>query len=146
EQAVAIARANSVLQEEPVQLASVPSYGEVSWRTPIRVNAMDVPVQEKVDLLMAVNEPALGGGATFINSSISAVNEQKYFGSTDGTYVDQDFHRIWPTCTVTVTARQTGRYKTRDALSAPSGLGYEYMQAGSGRPGATALYGNRYDM
>ncbi|MFN2315819.1 MAG: TldD/PmbA family protein [Gemmatimonadales bacterium] len=146
ERAVAIARANAILQTEPVQLAPVASYGEVSWRTPIQVNAMEVPIQEKVDLLMAVNEAALSGGATFINSALSAVNEQKYFGSTDGTYADQDIHRIWPTFTVTVTDRQSGRYQTRDALSAPSGLGYEYLQPGSGRPGTTALYGNRYDM
>ncbi|MEJ7662805.1 MAG: hypothetical protein WKG07_26220 [Hymenobacter sp.] len=27
------------------------------------------------------------------------VNEQKYFASTDGSYIDQDVHRIWPTFT-----------------------------------------------
>lgn len=146
ERAVAIAKANAILQTEPVRLAPVPSYGEVTWRTPILINAMEVPVQEKVDLLLAANDAALGAGATFINSSLSVVNEQKYFGSTDGTYADQDIHRIWPTFTVTVTDRQSGRFQTRDALSAPSGLGYEYLQAGAGRDGTTALYGNRYDM
>jgi len=146
ERAVAIARANAILQTEPVRLAPVPSYGEVHWRTPIRTNAMEVPIQEKVDLLMAVNEAALGAGATFVNSSIAVVNEQKYFGSTDGTYADQDVHRIYPNFTVTATDRQSGRFQTRNALSAPTGLGWEYLQPGSGRPGATALYGLRYDM
>jgi len=144
--AVAIAKANAKLQTEPVRLAAVPAYGEVAWKSPILKNAMDVPVQEKVDLLLAVNAAALAGGARFVNSAISIVNEQKYFASTDGTYADQDVHRIWPTFTVTATDPASGRFQTRDALSAPVGLGYEYLQAGSGRPGPTAMYGPRYDM
>ena len=144
--AVAIARANAKLQTEPVRLAPVPAYGEVSWKSPIQKNAMEIPVQEKVDLLLAVNAAALAAGARFVNSAISVVNEQKYFASTDGTYADQDVHRIWPTFTVTATDPATGRFQTRDALSAPIGLGWEYLQAGSGRPGPTAMYGLRYDM
>ncbi|HJR34350.1 MAG TPA: TldD/PmbA family protein [Gemmatimonadales bacterium] len=144
--AVAIAKANARLQTEPVRLAPVPGYGEVSWKSPIQKNAMEIPVQEKVDLLLAVNAAALGAGARFVNSAISVVNEQKYFASTDGTYADQDLHRIWPTFTVTATDPATGRFQTRDALSAPIGLGWEYLQAGSGRPGPTAMYGLRYDM
>ena len=54
-EAVAIARANAPLQERPVQLAPTVGHGEVSWQTPIRKNAMRVPISEKVDLLMAVN-------------------------------------------------------------------------------------------
>ena len=144
--AVAIAKANARLQTEPVRLAPVPAYGEVSWKSPIQKNAMEIPVQEKVDLLLAVNAAALAAGARFVNSAISVVNEQKYFASTDGTYADQDVHRIWPTFTVTATDPATGRFQTRDALSAPIGLGWEYLQAGSGRPGPTAMYGLRYDM
>ena len=144
--AVAIAKANAKLQTEPVRLAPVASYGEVAWKSPIVKNAMEVPVQEKVDLLLAVNAAALAGGARFVNSAISVVNEQKYFASTDGTYADQDIHRIWPTFTVTATDPASGKFQTRDALSAPVGLGYEYLQAGSGRAGPTAMYGQRYDM
>jgi TldD protein len=144
--AVAIARANARLQTEPVRLAPVPAYGEVSWKSPIQKNAMEIPVQEKVDLLLAVNAAALAAGARFVNSAISVVNEQKYFASTDGTYADQDVHRIWPTFTVTATDPASGRFQTRDALSAPIGLGWEYFQSGSGRPGPTAMYGLRYDM
>ena len=35
------------------------------------------------------------GGANFVNSAMLAVNEQKYFASTDGSYIDQDLHRLW---------------------------------------------------
>ena len=76
--------------------------GEVSWRTPIKKNAMDVPIADKVDLLMGVNEAAFGAGASFVNSLLFLVNEQKYFASSDGSYIDQDVHRIWAPITVTL--------------------------------------------
>src|SRR5690606_34530916 len=92
EKAVAVAKANSRIQGEPVQLAPQKGYGEVSWKTPIERNAFEVPVKEKVDLLLNANGIAMGAGASFVNSVIFAVNEQKYFASTDGSYIDQDVH------------------------------------------------------
>jgi TldD protein len=50
QQAVAIAKANSKFQKEPVKLALAKSYGEVVWKTPIQKNAFEVPVSEKTDL------------------------------------------------------------------------------------------------
>ena len=148
EQAVAIAKANAKIQEEPVQLAPNPGHGEVTWRTPIKKNAFEVPISEKVDLLMAVNAAAMKNGANFINSFLFLVNEQKYFASTDGSYIDQDIHRLWPNFTVTAIDPQKGKFQTRDALSAPVGMGWEYMSGapGSKIAGVTARYGNNYDM
>src|SRR5690606_8208278 len=57
-QATAIAKANSSLQTTPVQLAPVKGVGEVSWATPIKKNAMEVPISEKVELLLGVNSAA----------------------------------------------------------------------------------------
>ena len=125
--AVAMAKANAKTQKEPVQLAPQKGYGEVSWRTPIKQNAFEVPVAQKAELLLAANAAALANGANFVNSSLFQVNEQKYFASTDGSYIDQDIHRIWPTFTVTAIDRGSGKFKTRDALSSPMGLGYEYL-------------------
>ncbi|RZK45350.1 MAG: TldD/PmbA family protein, partial [Hymenobacter sp.] len=119
QQAVAMARANARIQKEPVQLAPQKGYGEVSWKTPIVRNAFEVPVKEKVDLLLAANAAAAANGASFMSSSLFQINEQKYFASTDGSYIDQDIHRIWPTFSVTVVDRAAGKFKTRDALSAP---------------------------
>ena len=56
---------------------------------------MEVPIKEKVDLLLGVNAAAMNAGANFVNSMLFLVNEQKYFASTDGSYIDQDVHRIW---------------------------------------------------
>ncbi len=149
ELAVAIAKENSRLLTEPVKLAPQKGYGEVSWKAPIEKNAFEVPIKEKVDLLLSVNGAAMQGGADYINSILFMVNEQKYFASTDGSYIDQDIHRIWPTFFITKINKETGKFETRNALSAPMGMGYEYLDARSQDKIQTAsgiLYKGRYDM
>ena len=126
-QAVAIAKANSKFQTDPVKLAPVQSHGEVSWKAPIQKNAFEVPVSEKVDLLLSANAAAMEAGASFVNSNLFMVNEQKYFASTEGSYIDQDIHRLWPTFTVNAINRAEGMFKSRSAMSAPVGRGWEYL-------------------
>ncbi|NEU07306.1 TldD/PmbA family protein [Flavihumibacter sp. R14] len=146
--AVQIAKVNSKLLTEPVRLAPQKGYGEVSWKSPIEKNAFEVPIKEKTDLLLAVNDAALKGGATFVNSSLFLVNEQKYFASTEGSYIDQDIHRLWPTFTVTKTDAKTGKFETRNALSSPMGMGYEYLipKKEEEIKSVDILYKNRYNM
>jgi TldD protein len=149
-EAVAIAKANAKYQTEPVQLAPNKGVGEVSWATPIKRSAMEVPIKEKVELLMSVNGAALKAGADYIRSIIFAVNEQKYFASTDGSYIDQDVHRIWAPMRVTAIDKASGKFRERNGLSAPMGLGYEYLDPKpSGRialPGGAVVYSGSYDM
>ncbi|MFV1450927.1 TldD/PmbA family protein [Maribacter sp. HS] len=150
EQAVAIAKANSKIQKEPVKLAPVNAYGEVSWKTPIKKDFKEVPVSEKVDLLLSANAAALDNGANFVNSALFMVNEQKYFASTDGSYIDQDIHRLWPTLRVTAVDKAAGTFKTRENMSAPVGMGYEYLDGLESEkidgPAGLRLYRNSYDM
>jgi TldD protein len=149
-QAAEIARANSVHQTTPVQLATVKGVGEVSWATPIRKNSMAVPVKDKVDLLLTVNAAAMKAGADFVSSRLFLVNEQKYFASTDGSYIDQDIHRIWAPFDVTAIDKASGKFRGRDGLSAPMGMGYEYLDGDpSGKyvaPNGVVNYGASYDM
>ncbi len=149
-QATTIAKANARVQAAEVQFAKAPGVGEVSWRTPMRKNAMQVPLKEKVDLLLGVNAAATNAGASFVNSTLFIVNEQKYFASTDGSYIDQDVHRIWAPLTVTAIDKASGKFRTREGLSAPMGMGFEYLDgAASGKvttPNGVVNYGNSYDM
>jgi TldD protein len=149
EQAAAIARANASIQTRPVQLAPTPSVGEVRWQTPIRRNAMAVPIQDKVELLLALNAAALNAGADYINSTLFLVNEQKYFASSDGSFIDQDIHRIWLPFTATAIDKASGRFRTRAGLSSPMGMGYEFLD-GDARgkvqlPGGITAYRDSYD-
>ena len=149
-QAVAIAKANSRIQKEPVKLAPVQGYGEVSWKTPLTKDFKEVPVSEKVELLLQANAAAMDNGANFVNSALFMVNEQKYFASTEGSYIDQDVHRIWPTFGVTAIDREAGKFKSRQAMSAPMGMGYEYMDGLASEkiqgPEGLQLYRNSYDI
>ncbi|WP_225043124.1 TldD/PmbA family protein [Xanthomonas campestris] len=148
-QAVAIAKANARLGGTPVQLAPVTPAGQVSWKTPIKKNAMEVPLQDKVALLMDVNAAALNAGATFVASRMFAINEQKYFASSDGSYIDQDVHRLWLPFTVTAVDKASGKFRTRDGLSSPMGMGYEYLDGDPAEkyrlPGGLIGYGRSYD-
>jgi len=148
EKAVAVAKANSKFQTDPVQLAPVAGTGEVSWQTPIVKNAMEIPIKEKVDLLMEVNNAALNNGANYITSVLFLVNEQKYFASTEGSYIDQDIHRLWSP--FFATGIGASGFKQRTGLGNPVGMGYEYLD---GKPedqievqGANVGYGWSYDM
>ncbi|HEU4774027.1 MAG TPA: TldD/PmbA family protein, partial [Lysobacter sp.] len=149
-QAAAIARANAKVQTEPVQFAKAPGYGEISWRTPIRKNAMEVPIQHKAELLLGVNAAAMAAGASFVNSTLFSINEQKYFASTDGSYIDQDVHRIWAPMSVTAIDSASGKFRTRSGLSAPMGLGFEYLDGNAADktvlPCGVTVYGKSYDM
>jgi len=146
--AVAIAKENARLQSEPVQLIAQKGQGEVSWKTPIEKNGFDVPIKEKTDLLLSVNDAAMKGGANYMSSIIFLVNEQKYFASTDGSYIDQDIHRIWPVFSATKVDSKSGKFITRQSLSAPRGMGYEYLipRESDKIKGLTTLYRDRYDM
>jgi len=146
--AVAVAKANAKIGGKPVDLAPQKGYGEVSWKAPIERNAFEVPIKEKVELLLAANAIATKGGANFVNSGISMINEQKYFASTDGSYIDQDIHRISPNFQVTKTDYTTGEFQSQPGLSAPMGLGYEYLTPMESEKvkGVVTRYKQRYDM
>ncbi len=151
-EAVAVAKANARLQVEPVQLATQKGYGEVSWRSPIEQNALGVPIREKADLLLTAASAALKSGAKYVQGSLFLVEEQKYFASTEGSYIDQDIHRTWPSFVATAVDSASGAFQERRSLGAPVGRGWEYLSGGpagklSGPPGTEVmLYGNTYDM
>ena len=150
-QAVAIAKANAKLQIEPVRLAPVKGLGEVSWATPIKKDWRTVPIKEKAELLIAANKAGMDAGASFMQSMMFQVNQQKYFASTDGSYVDQDVHRLWVPVTATSVDKATNKFRSRQGLSAPVGMGYEYLDARAedkvkAAGGVCTLYKNSYDL
>jgi len=146
--AVAVAKANAKFQTSPVRLAPVKGVGDVTWRTPIRKNAFEVPIAEKVDLLMDVNNAAMENGASFINSVLFQVNEKKFFASTDGSFIDQDVHRLWAPFFATAVGEDG--FKTRSGLGNPVGMGYEYLDGDAAEQirvsGANIGYRYSYDM
>jgi TldD protein len=134
-----------------VRLAPVKGVGEVAWATPIKKDWRAVPVKEKAEMLIAANKAGLDAGASFMTANLFQVNQQKYFASTDGSYIDQDIHRLWAPLTATAVDKATGKFRSRAGLAPPVGMGYEYFDV---RPehkvqaagGVTTLYKVGYDI
>ncbi|NRR32125.1 TldD/PmbA family protein [Oxalobacteraceae bacterium] len=150
-QAVAIAKANARLQTEPVQLAPQKGLGEVAWATPFTKDWRAVPIKDKADMLIAANQAGLDAGASFMRSLLFQVNQQKYFASTDGSYIDQDIHRLWSPLTATAVDKASNRFRTRDGLSSPASMGFEFFDAKPEHKiraagGVATLYKGGYDL
>lgn len=128
--AVEIARANSILQDRPITLAPEPTHIDV-WQTPITRDPFKVPVQSKIDLLLAANESALAAQKApyriFVTSRLNFVKEEKFFANTEGSRIEQIIVRSWPSATVTAVDTETRKFQSRGALSQPMGMGYEYV-------------------
>lgn len=125
-EAVTIAKANAKLQREPVTLAPTASHVD-SWSTPIKVNPFNVPIEEKVELLLAINREALKAqGTRFCESSLFQTNEKKFFASTEGSFIDQDIFRVWPSFEVTAVSSDGADFQSRASYAQPMGRGYEY--------------------
>jgi TldD protein len=150
-QAVAIAKANARLQSEPVRLAPVKGVGEVAWATPIVRDWRTVPIKDKAELLIAANKAGMDAGASFMQSMLFQVQQQKYFASTDGSYIDQDIQRLWAPFSATAVDKASGKFRSRNGLSAPVGMGYEYLDARKedqlkAAGGVATLYTKSYDI
>jgi len=128
-QAVAQARANAAARIRPVELAPTEVYENATWRSPIEIDPFDIPIEEKVDLLLKANAAALSvKGARFVNSAMFFLREEKFFASTIGTVTEQTIYRTMPTMTVTAVADDFSDFQSRQSTDvAPRGLGYEHV-------------------
>jgi TldD protein len=127
-QALATAKANRLLSSQRVELTPAPKVVD-TWQTPITKDPFRIPVATKADLLLALNAAAMKAGADFVNSGLFAVEEDKYFASSEGSEISQLLRRVWPLATVTAIDKASGRFETRSLLTTPSGTGWEYVEA-----------------
>src|SRR5688500_6009126 len=126
-EAVRLARAARTVQRRRVELAPVPAV-KGTWRTPITRDPVDVPIEEKVALLLAANEAALKvPRVRFVNSSMSLLREEKTLATTDGTLTTQTFVRVGPNFNATAIAE--GDFQSYSEELAPRGSGWEYIES-----------------
>ena len=115
------------MQKRPVELAPTPAV-KGTWKTPITRDPLDVPIEEKVALLLAANEAALKvKNVRFVNSGLQLLREEKTLATTDGTLVTQTFVRVGPSSprrrSATATSRATPKSSRRAAQ------GWEYIES-----------------
>jgi TldD protein len=124
-EAARIARAARAVQKRPIVLAPVKAVTG-SWRTPVQVDPLEVPIEEKVAMLLKANEAALKvPGIRFVNSGLALLREEKTLATTDGTLVSQTFYRVGPQFTATAIA--DGDFQSYTEELAPRGSGWEYV-------------------
>lgn len=128
-EAVAIARANSLFQTTPVKLAPAPKVSG-NWKSSFERDPFEVPIDDKIQFLMKLNEAALAvKGVSFVNSSMAWVNEQKFLATSDGSRTEQYLIRGLPNFSVTAIDRTSGDFQTRNALAQAQLIGYEYTNS-----------------
>lgn len=89
-QATEIAKASALLKKHDITLAHEPAHVD-NWKTPFEINPFDVSVEEKVDLLLKIDETLrkikkIGVAEGFM----SFWNEVTTFANTEGSYIEQE--------------------------------------------------------
>jgi TldD protein len=126
--AAAMSRAARIVRKHRVELAPVkPVTG--TWMTPVRRDPLDVPLEEKIALLLAANEAALKvASVRFASSSLALLREVKTLVTTEGTSVTQTMIRVGPTFSATAIG-DGGDFQVYEHELAPRGQGWEYIES-----------------
>jgi TldD protein len=124
--AVTLSRAARSVQRKPVELApAAPVTG--TWMTPVQRDPIEVPLEEKIALLLRANEAALKvKNVRFASSGFQLLREIKTLVTTEGTNITQTFIRVGPYFTATAVA--SGDFQTYEEELAPRGQGWEYVE------------------
>ena len=64
------------------------------YKTPIKINSFDVPIEQKIDLLMACNKAMAGvDGVSRCGAYVDFRKEEVIFADTDNSYIEQEFYQ-----------------------------------------------------
>jgi len=126
--AVDQAKANRAALAKPIVLAPYGAAQTGTWRSPIKVDPFEIPIADKVALLLAANAKAMETkGVRFCNSGVNFLREEKWFANTEGSYTEQTLFRCSPNLGVTAVSADNSDFQSRSSESAPRGMGYEYF-------------------
>ena len=121
-------KAARAVQKRRVELAPVaPVVG--TWMTPVRRDPLEVPIEDKIALLLAANEAALKvKNVRFVNSGLQLLREVKTLRDVGGHQRHADVHPRRP-----VVHRRPpigdGDFQSYEEELAPRGQGWEYVES-----------------
>jgi TldD protein len=119
-----VAKASAIAKKRDVQLASVPAYDEF-WAVKIEKDPWTVPLEEKIEHLRSVCSTMQKNSAVmFAVAMTSFEHEWKYLATSEGSFIEQEFH--FTSCEASATARTGTQVKTR-TLERLAGAGYEFL-------------------
>ena len=125
--AVEIAKGSRLTQKEPVRLVPVEKYVD-TYITPIAIDPFSVPVADRAELLLNINERLLAHGAQGVkkaSSFLQSSREDKVFASTEGSLIEQTIYRSYPGFGCTAIAG--GDAQSRSYERPPMNIGYEHI-------------------
>ncbi len=126
--AAQMAKANAKLLRQPVKLAFEPAHVDV-WQTPMVKDPFKVPLDQKAELLLALNAKALEvSGVKYASSGFEALGEWKLFASTEGSYLEQNIVRVGPWFSATATDSKSGEFVSRSHPLPAMQAGWEYVE------------------
>ena len=106
--------------------ASTPALG--TWMTPMQRDPIEVPLEEKIALLLRRTKPRSRSRTSASSSSgLQLLREVKTLVTSEGTNVTQTFIRVGPYFRATAIA--TGDFQTYEEELAPRGQGWEYIES-----------------
>ncbi|MBA2706607.1 MAG: TldD/PmbA family protein [Gemmatimonadaceae bacterium] len=127
-EAVAIAKANRIARDQPVQLAPTQVHSNVTWSSTFTTDPFTIPIEQRAELLLKANAAAMAvKGVRFVNSGLAFVKEDRNFANTDGSVITQTIIRT--SVPFAITAVATGDFQTRTNMVQPAGRGWEYVLA-----------------
>ena len=127
-EAVAIAKANRVARDQPVQLTPVDAYPNASWKSAFKIDPFTIPIEQRADLLLKANAEAMKvKGVRFVNSGLFFVKEDRNFASTEGSVISQTIVRVAVPFTATAVAPDNSDFQNRSSVVQPAGRGWEYI-------------------
>ena len=127
-EAVAVAKANRVARDKPVELAPGESHPDATWKGHFTKDPFEVPIEEKVDLLLRTNAAAMKAtNVKFVTSGLFFVKEDRNFANTDGSVITQTNVRSWPVVQITAVASDGSDFQNRSNVAPPMGRGWEYV-------------------
>ncbi|MBI5359589.1 MAG: TldD/PmbA family protein [Planctomycetes bacterium] len=123
--AIEIAKASAKLKKENIELSKEEVFTD-KWQTPYKTDPFDVPMEQKVNTLVKVNEILKKAKQISVaESSMSFTREHKYFASSEGAFIEQII--VYSGCGYSATAISNGDAQIR---SYPMSFGGEYESAG----------------
>ncbi|WP_203335441.1 TldD/PmbA family protein [Nocardioides limicola] len=128
EAAVAVAEVAARMTTTPVELAPEPVHDDVSWVSAYQVNPLDVPMAEKVALLIDwTHRLSAHPVVQHATADLMQVQENKYYADLAGTRTTQQRIRLQPRFEAMGTNSDTGAFDSMRSVAPPVGRGWEYL-------------------
>jgi TldD protein len=129
-EAAALAKANRIARDRPVELTPAPVHPNATWKSAFTVDPWTIPVEQKADLLLKANAEALKvQNVKYVFSAMYFVKEERNYANSDGSVIAQTIIRSWVPMQITAVSADFSDFQNRGSVVQPAGRGYEYVLA-----------------